>query len=146
MSILGRAIAVAASAHQDQLDKNGTAYMLHPIRIMLKMGSEEQMIAAVLHDVIEDTDWTLEQLSAEGFSMRIIELVDLLSRRDDETYADFIERLSADPVAIKIKLADLEDNMDLTRLPEITDKDISRLKRNHHYWLMLGEEYLYGKE
>jgi len=140
MSNLGRAIAIAASAHQDQLDKNGIPYILHPIRLMLKMESEEQMIAAILHDVIEDTEWTLDQLHAEGFSKRIIDLVDLLSRREPESYAEFIERLRADPVAIKIKLADLEDNMDLTRLPEITKKDISRLKRSHHHWLILRED------
>jgi len=139
MSNLGRAIAIAASAHQDQLDKNGAPYTLHPIRMMLNMDSEEQMIATVLHDVVEDTEWTLDQLRAEGFSDRIIHLVDLLSRKALESYAEFIERVRTDPVAVKIKIADLEDNMDLTRLPKITGKEISRLKRSHHYWLTLQE-------
>jgi (p)ppGpp synthase/HD superfamily hydrolase len=144
MSDLGRAIAIAASAHQDQLDKNGTPYILHPIRMMLKMDNVEQMIATVLHDVIEDTEWTLDHLRKEGFSDRIVDLVDLLSRRELETYDEFIERLRTDPVAVKVKLADLEDNMDITRLPEITEKDISRLKRSHHHWLILREENHYG--
>ena len=102
------------------------------------------MIAAVLHDVVEDTDWTGDKLRLEGFSERVIELVDLLSRRDTETYDEFIERIRSDAVAVKIKLADLEDNMDLTRLPRITDKDISRLKRSHHHWLQLKEERKHG--
>ena len=144
MSNLGRAIAIAASAHQDQLDKNGTPYILHPIRMMLEMDSEEQMIATILHDVVEDTEWTLDQLRVEGFSDRIVDLVDLLSRRDTESYDEFIERIRTDPVAEKIKHADLEDNMDLTRLPEITEKDISRLKRSHHHWFILREESQYG--
>jgi (p)ppGpp synthase/HD superfamily hydrolase len=144
MSNLGRAIAIAASAHQDQLDKNGTSYILHPIRMMLKMDGEEQMIAAVLHDVIEDTQWTIDQLRAEGFSDRIIHLVDLLSRKPLESYAEFIERVRTDPVAVKIKIADLEDNMDLTRLSEIKDVDISRLKRSHQYWLSLQENNEHG--
>ena len=144
MSNLGRAIAIAASAHQDQLDKNGTPYILHPIRMMLKMDSEEQMVATILHDVVEDTEWTLDQLRAEGFSDRIVNLVDLLSRRDTESYDEFIERIRTDPIAVKVKLADLEDNMDLTRLPEITKKDVSRLQRSHHHWLILREDDQFG--
>ena len=144
MSNLGKAIAIAATAHQDQLYKNDTPCILHPIRMMLEMDSEEQMIATILHDLIEDTDWTLDQLRAEDFSDRIIDLVDLLSRRETESYAEFIERIRTDSVAVKIKLADLKDNMDLTRLPEITEKDISRLKRSHHHWLILREDLQYG--
>ena len=140
MSNLGRAITIAASAHQHQLDKNGAPYILHPIRIMLKMEGEEKMIAAVLHDVVEDTDWTVDRLRSEGFSERIIKLVDLLSRRETETYDEFIERIRMDPTAVEIKLADLEDNMDLTRLPEISGKDISRLIRSHHHWIRMREE------
>ena len=140
MSNLGRAITIAASAHQNQLDKNGAPYILHPIRVMLKMEGEEKMIAAVLHDVVEDSDWTLDRLRGEGFSERIINLVDLLSRRDAETYDEFIQRIRMDPTAVEIKLADLEDNMDLTRLPEISAKGISRLIRSHHHWIGLQEE------
>jgi (p)ppGpp synthase/HD superfamily hydrolase len=98
------------------------------------------MIAAVLHDVVEDSDWTLDRLRGEGFSERIINLVDLLTRRDAETYDQFIERIRMDHTAVEIKLADLEDNMDLTRLPEISGKDISRLIRSHHHWIELQEE------
>lgn len=140
MSNLAKAITIAAAAHQNQLDKNGTAYILHPIRVMLKMDGNLLKTAAILHDVVEDTDWTLDMLRSEGFSERIIELIDLLTRRDSESYDDYIERIRSDGNAVKIKLADLEDNMDLTRLPSLSENDFTRLARSHKNWLKLQED------
>ena len=137
MSTLARAIALAAQAHVEQREKSGAPYILHPIRLMLRMDSEPEMIVAVLHDVVEDTPWTLDQLRAEGFSEEVLAAVDCVTRRATETYAEFVERARHNPVARKVKLADLEDNMDVRRLPEVTDHALERLKKYHQAWLSL---------
>jgi hypothetical protein len=137
MTILGKAIAIAAVAHQEQTDWAGLAYILHPIRLMVKMDSEPEMIAAVLHDLIEDTEWTLERLRAEGFSEEVLAAVDCLTHRSGETYGDYIGRVQCDPIARRVKLADLEDNMDLRRTGTLSDKHIEFYKRYHHYWGLL---------
>lgn len=140
MSLLGKAIAIAALAHQEQTDENGFPYILHPIRMMLRMDTETEMMAAVLHDILEDTNWTLEQLKTEGIPGDVLDLVERLSRYNHQSYEEFIERIIEDHTAIKIKLADLEDNMDMRRLPAISIDDINRLKKYHHYWLYLREK------
>ena len=134
MSTLGRAIAIAAEAHQKQLDKAGVPYILHPIRVMLKQTGETDMMAAILHDVVEDTDWTLDQLRSEGFSEEIVEAVDCLSRREGETYEAFTERVKTSAIARRVKVADLEDNMDVKRLPDVTERSVERLRLYHRVW------------
>lgn len=131
MATLGRAIAIAAQAHQEQRDKAGAPYILHPLRMMAQLRGEPEMIVAVLHDLIEDTPWTLEQLRAEGFSEDVLTAIDCLTRRDDESYEAFIERAGGNPLARRVKLADLEDNMDLRRIAEVADKDLERLRKYH---------------
>src|SRR5262245_15143699 len=123
MATLERAILIAAQAHLGQRDKAGAPYILHPLRLMMRMESEPAMIAAVLHDVVEDSDWTLEQLRGEGFSEEVLHAVDCLTRREDESYDEFISRAKADAVARQVKIADLEDNMNIKRIGEITPKD-----------------------
>lgn len=134
MSTLGRAIAIAAEAHQKQLDKAGAPYILHPIRVMLKQTGGPEMIAAILHDVVEDTSWTLDRLRAEGFAEDIVHAVDCLSRREGETYDDFTDRVKTSAIAKRVKLADLEDNMDIKRLPDVTERSLDRLKLYHRVW------------
>lgn len=129
MSTLERAIAIAAEAHAGQTDKGGEAYVLHPLRVMLRLTGEPDRIAGVLHDVVEDTDWTLNRLRAEGFSDAVVRAVDHLTRRDGETYEAFVLRASDDPVAARVKVADLEENMDLGRIPEPLPKDRARRER-----------------
>ncbi|MBN1147521.1 MAG: HD domain-containing protein [Anaerolineales bacterium] len=136
-SHLGKAIAIAAQAHQEQKDRAGMPYILHPLRVMQGMDSEMEKIAATLHDVVENTSWTTEQLKAAGFSQEVLKLVHRLTRDPDEPYETYINRVSEDPVAIKIKLADLEDNMDLRRLPELSDENLDWLKEYHRHWLAL---------
>jgi (p)ppGpp synthase/HD superfamily hydrolase len=136
-SMLDKAISLAVAAHSGQKDKYGSPYILHPIRLMVKTCSEEEMITAILHDVVEDTDWTLEGLEAEGFSHNIIEALDCLTRRDDETYEAYIERSALNPLARKIKLADLEDNMDMKRMKTIDSESVGRLARYHNAWIRL---------
>src|SRR4030095_5364261 len=93
MATLGKAIAIAAQAHQDQYDKAGAPYILHPLRMMLRMSSETEMMAAILHDVVEDTDWTLDKLRQAGFSEEVVQAVECITHRDRETYDEFIGRV-----------------------------------------------------
>src|SRR5262249_34535934 len=134
MASLSRAIAIAAEAHQNQLDKSGKAYILHPLRMMFKMTTDEEMMTAILHDVVEDSDWTIEALRAEGFSESVLQAVECLTSRDGETYEQFIARVKENPIAVKVKIADLEDNMDMKRLSQFSDKDIERFKKYHRHW------------
>ena len=129
MSNLESAIAIATRAHQGQLDKAGAPYILHPLRVMQHMDSEEAKMVAVLHDVVEDTSVTLEELRAINFSETVVDAVDSLTRRAEESYEAFIERVKLNSLARKVKLADLEDNMDLQRLQHITDRDKQRWHR-----------------
>ncbi|HEX8673560.1 MAG TPA: HD domain-containing protein [Longimicrobium sp.] len=129
MSTLERAIAIAADAHMGQVDKAGAPYILHPLRVMLRVETPAERIAAVLHDVVEDTAWTLDGLAAEGFAPEVVAAVDALTRRERESYEAFVVRAGADPVARVVKLADLAENMDLTRLASLTAADIARLDR-----------------
>ncbi|MBV9852230.1 MAG: HD domain-containing protein [Armatimonadetes bacterium] len=137
MATLARAIAIAAEAHQDQQDKAGAPYVLHPLRLMLRMHTEADMMAAVLRDVVEDTPWTLERLRQEGFPEEVLAAVEAVTHRAGETYEAYLAR-AADPIARKVKRADLEDNMDLRRLSALTDKDVERLRRYHKVWRALS--------
>lgn len=129
MSLLKEAIVLAASYHDEQFDKGDHPYILHPLRLMLKCETEEERIVAVLHDTIEDTELTLITLKHKGFSSRIIEAIDCLTRRKNESYDKFIDRVKTNELATKIKILDIEDNMDVSRLSEFTDKDQSRLNK-----------------
>ncbi len=139
MANLARAIAIAAQAHQNQKDKSGEPYILHPIRVMLRMRSEVDMTVAILHDVIEDTEWTIEQLRAEGFSEEVLQAVACLTHQENESYGEFLARIESNAIARRVKLADLEDNMDVRRLNALTEKDIQRLQRYHPAWVKLSQ-------
>lgn len=138
--MLDKAIWIAAQAHLGQKDKYGAPYILHPLKMMLRFPSEREMMVAVLHDVVEDNpDWDLDRLRQEGFSAEIIEAVDHLTRREEETYEEFTERAGKNALARQVKLADLEDNMDLKRIKHLTEKDLERLARYHKAWLKLSD-------
>ena len=126
---LGRAIELAKQHHEGQTDKAGNPYIEHPLRVMNQVESKEEKIVAVLHDIVEDTDISLNDLRNEGFSEEVVSAVECLTKQDGENYDSYIERISFNPLAVKIKLADLEDNRDLTRLPQVTDKDLERLEK-----------------
>lgn len=140
MATLERAISIAAQAHQGQKDKAGASYILHPLRMMFRMNSKIERIVGVLHDVVEDTDWTLEDLRKEGFSEEVLNALDCLTHREGEPYEEFIKRLASNPIARRVKIADLEDNMDMKRLGNLTEKDLERLKKYHQTWLELSKE------
>jgi len=126
---LQRAIEIAIEAHKGQTDKAGKPYILHIFQVMAKGRSEDEKITALLHDIVEDSAWTLEKLEAEGFSHKIIEALDCLTKREGESYEEFIERVKSNPLAIKVKINDLEDNMDIRRLSQVSDKDAERLNK-----------------
>ncbi|ACL03330.1 metal dependent phosphohydrolase [Desulfatibacillum aliphaticivorans] len=140
MSDLDRALEIAVQAHKGQKDKAGAPYVLHPLRLMMRMHSPEALMAAVLHDVVEDTDWTLDDLKKEGFSEEVLEALDHLTWRQDEKYGEYIERLKSNPLARVIKLADLEDNMDLTRIARPSAKDFERVRKYHKAWARLSSQ------
>ncbi len=129
MGNLEDAILLAAENHKGQSDRAGRPYILHPLRVMFKMQTDEERIVAVLHDVIEDTPVTLEELRMRGYSKRVLDAVDHLSRREDETYDAFIDRIARNPLAVRVKLADLEDNMEVRTLVKQNDDDRKRLAR-----------------
>ena len=130
MSTLQRAIEIATEAHQGQLDKAGRDYIGHPLRVMEMGKTENEKIVGVLHDVIEDSDWTFEKLAEEGFSDEVIAALKCVTKTsENENYDDFIDRVKKNPLAAAVKINDLTDNMDIRRLPYLSDKDVKRLKK-----------------
>jgi len=139
MSLLERAIEIAVTAHKGQVDKAGKPYILHPLRLMFKMSSENEMIAAVLHDVVEDTDWTIEKLIVEGFDEEVMTAVKLLTHDKKIPYIKYIEAIKTNKIALKVKLADLEDNMDIKRIAKPKFRDYARLAEYLKYYNELKE-------
>ena len=130
MATLERAIEIATEAHRGQLDKAGNEYIGHPLRVMAMGQTIEEKIVGVLHDVVEDSAWTFEQLAAEGFSTQVIEALRCVTKQSEtESYDKFIARIKHNPLAVVVKLNDLTDNMDIRRLPYLSDKDVKRLKK-----------------
>lgn len=138
MPTLEDAIALAVKTHRGQRDKYGRPYILHPLRIMFRLTTDLEQMVGVLHDVVEDSDLTLNDLRQKGYSEDVLAALDGVTRREGETYDEFVARSQAQPVARHVKLADLEDNMDLRRLPaEFTDQDVARLRRYRRAWEQL---------
>ena len=129
MPTLEDAIALAVEAHRGQKEKAGQPYILHILRVMFRLGVEPEQMAGVLHDLVEDTPYTLDDLRRLGYPERVVTAIDCLTRREDETYEEFVERAGAHPIARRVKLADLEDNMDIRRLSAVTERDRERLNR-----------------
>lgn len=141
MATLERAIEIARQAHAGQVDKGGADYIGHPLRVMERGENEEQKIVGVLHDVVEDSDWTFEMLEEEGFSDEIIDALRCITKQsEDEDYDAFISRVMTRPLSLKVKLYDLEDNMDLSRLKCITEADIKRCEKYKRVHDRLVEE------
>lgn len=127
MPTLEKAIEIAAAAHAGQVDKAGQPYILHPIRLMLSLSDPVQRMAAMLHDVVEDTAVGLDDLRRIGFPEAVVAAVDALTKRHGETRLQAAARAAADPVARAVKLADVADNMDLSRIPQPTGRDHARI-------------------
>lgn len=134
------AIALALKVHAGIVDKGGSPYILHPLRLMLRMTSEHDRMAAVLHDVVEDDEkygTTFESLRADGFPAPVVDALECLTKRAGEDYLAFVKRAKSNETARAVKLADLEDNMDLRRLPEINGHDLQRLEKYRRAWTLL---------
>jgi len=136
---LQRAIEIAVEAHKTDIDKGGNPYILHPLRLMMQMDTDDEKIVAVLHDVVEDhgEQWSMEKIKAEGFPTSVIRGLESVTKMaeeesdaSDDVYFSFVRRAAADPIGRKVKFADIKDNLDITRLGrDITEKDVARIRK-----------------
>jgi (p)ppGpp synthase/HD superfamily hydrolase len=129
ISALEKAIQIAVAAHEGQVDLSGQPYILHPLRVMMSMATDAELATAVLHDVVEDTGVTLDTLREAGIPEAVITAVDCVTKRNGEAYDDYLNRVAGNPIARRVKLADLEDNMREDRLLTVTDQDVKRLEK-----------------
>ena len=129
MATVEDAISLAVRAHAGQLDRYGQPYILHVVRVLSRVFDPPAQMVAVLHDVVEDTPVTLDELRIMGYPEAVLEAVDALTRREEESYEQFIERLAPNPLAVRVKLADLEDNMDLRRSGALEASAVERFGR-----------------
>lgn len=137
--LLAKAIRIASTVHEHQFDKGGKPYILHPLHLMNQLLFDSELaIIAVLHDVIEDSDWTIEQLRHEGFSNRVLVALTLLTHTPGESYDKYIEGICTNYDAIRVKRKDLQHNSDITRLKGLRTKDFERLEKYAKAYTKLG--------
>lgn len=140
MNALTKAISIAVEAHKGQVDKAGAPYVTHPLRLMTKMNTDTERIVAVLHDVVEDCkDWNFARLRNEGIPEEAIKALRFVTKRprDKNDYEGFVRRAASNPISRRVKIADIEDNMDIRRLSLITNKDVKRLRKYLRAWQQL---------
>ncbi|MEA3207606.1 MAG: hypothetical protein QOE70_663 [Chthoniobacter sp.] len=137
MMLLERALQIAVTAHAGQTSKDGSPYILHPLRLMAEMDSDDERIVAILHDVIEDSNLTLADLEGEGFASEVLEAIRLLTHEKSVPYEEHVRRIEPHPLARKVKLADLRDNADLRRMTGDEERDSGRLKKYLRGWMIL---------
>ena len=135
-----RAMKLCYQAHAGQTDKGGLPYVFHPFHVAEQMDDEISTTVALLHDIVEDTPMTLDELRAEGYPPEVVEAINALSRRESERYMDYVDRLKKNPLAKKVKLADLAHNSDQTRIPNPTEKVRNMWKRYERAKERLQEE------
>ena len=130
MATLKKAIDIATQAHKGVVDKYGAPYIEHIKRVISAGETNDEKIVGALHDVVEDTEWTFDQLLAEGFSNEVIEALKCVTKiNEDEDYEAFIDRVAENPLAIRVKLNDLADNLTITRMDKVRRKDLKRLNK-----------------
>lgn len=128
--LLAKAVTIALEAHKGAIDKAGMPYAGHIMRVMQAGKTYDEKIVGVLHDLVEDTDWTFDQLLEEGFPQHIVDALRCVTKiSDDEPYEEFIQRVKSNPLAVAVKINDLTDNMDIRRLTTITEADVQRLRK-----------------
>jgi (p)ppGpp synthase/HD superfamily hydrolase len=127
--MLQQAITIAIEAHKNQTDRYHAPYIMHVMRVMMRGKNEAEKICGILHDVVEDTQWTFEDLQREGFSADMIEALRCLTKGEDEPYDEYISRVKTNKLAIAVKINDLEDNMDVRRMPHMEPKDVDRFNK-----------------
>ncbi len=140
-NMLGRAISIVAAAFEDVNDKGGHPYVMHCLRVMNAMptNDSELQCIAVLHDLVEDTPWTFDMLYHDGFSLRVIDALRLLTHDKNTDYGDYVKALAHNSDARAVKLADLRDNSDITRMKGLTKKDVDRLEKYHRWYMYLSQ-------
>ncbi len=138
-SMIEKAIRIALDAHHGQLDKSGRPYILHPLRVALGMKDEKELLVALLHDVLEDSDYTDDDLLRHGFSAEIVAASVCLVHAEGEEYSDYIKKVKANKLARRVKLADLQDNLNILRLNAVTEADFERIRKYHRAWIELSE-------
>ena len=148
MATLEHALVIAALAHAGQRDKAGQPYILHPLRMMLKLETEQERMVALLHDVLEDTAVGLEELEEAGFSAEVLQAVQTLTRRPDESRMEAAQRAAQDPLTLSVKLADNADNLDPKRIAEPQQEDLERMKeyRRIRRFLLQARREMEGAE
>ncbi|MEO0599245.1 MAG: GTP pyrophosphokinase, partial [Chloroflexota bacterium] len=119
--------------------KAGAPYILHTLRVMADVDGEAEKIVAILHDVVEDTVVTIEDLEKEGFSDAICASIRTITKKEGEPYEDYLHRIKNNPIARRVKLADIRDNMNLLRLPELTPELFEKYNKYHRAWAYLME-------
>ena len=129
-----KALQIAMRAHAGQKDKAGHDYIMHPIRVSERCSDLRAKIVALLHDTIEDSDVTADYLREQGFTEEIVEAVLSVTRREGEEYDDYVHRAAQNKLGKMVKRADLEDNMDVRRYVELTDRDVERLRKYLRAW------------
>lgn len=137
LPLFDKAAEIALRAHQGQTDKAGKPYIGHVTRVSSRCHTSSAKVVALLHDVLEDTDTTPEDLLHQGFPQDIIDCLLLMTRQDGQDYEEYVRRLSANPVCREVKIADLEDNMDIRRLPSLKERDLLRIQKYHKAWKFL---------
>ena len=124
-----KAMKLCFEAHKDQVDKSGLPYVFHPFHLAEEMQDEESTVAALLHDVAEDTDLSLEQIAEYGFGEEVMVALALLTHGDDVPYMEYVAAIKKNPIARAVKLADLKHNSDLSRLDEVSPKALERREK-----------------
>ena len=140
MELIEKSLHIALRAYAGKTDKAGREYIHHPLRVMSKMKTDVEMSVALLHDVIEDSDITAEQLLAEGIPAEVVEAVVCLSKTENEDYQDFVARAKKNELAARVKIADIEDNIDVLRLPTLDEYDLARVQKYHSAWQFLNDK------
>lgn len=124
-----KAMSIAIKAHEGQKDKAGAPYLLHVLRVMMSVEKMDEKTVALLHDVVEDSETSIEELTKAGFPKKILKAVELLTKTDKKPYEDYIQEIKNNDLARAVKLADLKDNMNITRLKKVTEGDKLRIKK-----------------
>ena len=140
MKLIEKSLHIALQAYAGKTDKAGREYILHPLRVMAKIKTDMERSAALLHDVLEDSDITSKQLLAEGIPAEVVEAIQYLSKNENEDYQDFVARAKKNKIAARVKIADIEDNIDVLRLSSLDEYDLARIKKYHSAWRLLQED------
>lgn len=140
MLLYQQALAIAKDAHKGQVDKAGVDYIQHPLFVASLVEGELAKTVALLHDVVEDSDWTLEDLRKDGLPEEVVQAVGILTKKRNENYEEYILRVKQNPLARQVKLADLQHNSDLSRLANVTDRDRKRVAKYQKAIAYLSEE------